>query len=217
MTKRRRAIVNRDQRASAFSAALLRLCESVGAIGAALVDAEGETVDYAGSMDPFDIKVAAAEWVVLLALLKESKVPRWSDTQTVFIRGAKKSFFVQLIADGYSVVMQLLPYAFAVSKRGMDEAVRELCTEAGLTLPPLLEKERERWRRVDVRCEPRRSRRPSAVWIGNGWSPVEVLGRWTSDLGPREVGYRARLQSGEELTLVRERLGRWYSDARLAP
>ena len=45
MKGRRRSIGDRDQRASVFSAALMRLCESASALGAAVVDAEGETVD----------------------------------------------------------------------------------------------------------------------------------------------------------------------------
>lgn len=217
MTRRRRSIAGRDQRASAFSAVLMRLCDSVGAVGAALVDAEGETVDYAGAIDPFDIKVAAAEWVILLALLRSSRIPSWPETRSVVIRAAKKSFFVQTLADGYAIVIQLLPHAFSVSQRAITEAVRELSLEAGLDLPSELRKPREYWCRIDVRCEARRPRRPSAVWLEGAWSAVEVLGRWSADLGPREVGYRARLASGAELTLVRERLGRWYVETRLAP
>jgi hypothetical protein len=45
---------------------------------------------------------------------------------------------------------------------------------------------------------------------------LEVLGRWPSDLSRGDVGYRARLPSGAELTLVREPLGRWYVDTEIA-
>jgi hypothetical protein len=217
MSRRRRSIAGRDQGASAFSAMLLRLCDSAGAVGAALVDAEGETVDYAGTIDPFDIKIAAAESAILLALLRGSRVPAWPETHTVVVRASKKSFFVHTLADGYALVMQLLPHAFVVSPRAVAEGVRELSAEAGLELPAALRKAREHWCRIDVRCDPRSSRRPSAVWHQGTWAPVEVLGRWTTDLRPREVGYRARLQSGAELTLVRERLGRWYVDAPVGP
>jgi hypothetical protein len=193
----------------------MRLCDSVSAIGAALVDAEGETVDYAGAVDPFDIKVTAAEWVVLLFLLRQSKVPGWSTTETVIVRATRKSYFVHAIGEGYAVVLRLMPHAFGVSSRGLNEAVRELCLEAGLPLPAELQRESDAWHRVDVRCEPKRSRRPSAIWLGGAWTPVEVLGRWTSGLGRREVGYRTRLASGAEMTLVRERLGRWYAEGPL--
>ena len=68
----------RDQLASPFSAILQRLCESCGAQAAALVDAEGETVDYAGRVAPFDARVAAAEWRLVLAEIEASKVFGWT-------------------------------------------------------------------------------------------------------------------------------------------
>ena len=34
-------------------------------------------------------------------------------------------------------------------------------------------------------------------------------------LAPRERGFRVRLQSGAEMMLVRERLGRWFADEHL--
>ena len=97
----------------------------------------------------------------------------------------------------------------------MNEAVREVSLEAGLPLPPSCLRAKEQWSRVDVRCEPSPSRRPVALWVGGGWLAIEVLGRWTRGLGSREVGYRARLKTGAELALVRERLGRWYAEGPL--
>jgi hypothetical protein len=215
MKSRRRSIAGRDQHASAFSAALLRLCDSVGAPGAALVDGEGETVDYAGTMLPFDIKVVAAECAVLLSLLRSSRIPAWPATRTVVVRARKKSFFIQVLVDGYSLVLQLPARAFGISHRGLGEAVRELCTEAGLDHPG--PREQAQWSRIDVRCDAKDVRRPCAVWLRGTWAPVEILGRWTSSLGPREVGYRARIEGGAELTLVRERLGRWYAEGVASP
>ena len=55
-----------------------------------------------------------------------------------------------------------------------------------------------------------------AIWVSGGWSPLEVLGRWRAGLGRGDVGYRARLPTGAEVNLVRERLGRWYSDTEIA-
>jgi hypothetical protein len=98
----------------------------------------------------------------------------------------------------------------------VHEAVRELCREAALSMPRALLADREHWRRVDVRCERLDARRPNAIWVSGGWSPLEVLGRWRAGLAHGDVGYRARLPTGAELTLVRERLGRWYSDTEIA-
>jgi hypothetical protein len=213
MKRRQRTMAVRDQRASVFSASLMRLCDATGAVGAALVDAEGETVDYAGAIAPFDIKVAAAEWMVVLAQLREATVANWAETNEVFVRGSRKSFFLRALSDGYGLVVQLLPHAFALSRRGLHEAVRELCAEAGLGLPDAMAHDRDPQWRVEVRCDDKDPRRPAALWMGGSWSRVEILGRWVDATSPREAGFRVRLPTGAELTLVRERLGRWYADA----
>jgi hypothetical protein len=215
MTGRRRTLARRDQGVSPFSAVLMRLCDAVGAVGAALVDGEGETVDYAGAIDPFDIKIAAAECVVLLGLIRRSRVATLRETDEVALRAGKKSFMLKNLGDGYAVVLVLPAHAFDISRRGLAEAVRELCGEAGLTVPASTRRENDVWRRIEVLTVAQDPRRPSAVWVGGAWSPVEILGRLTIGLGSREVGYRARLPSGAEITLVREPLGRWYSDSAL--
>jgi len=108
--------------------------------------------------------------------------------------------------------VQLVARSFAISPRAFGEAIRELSFEAGLPLPAAYRDQKEQWCRVDVRCEGG-SRRPSAIWLHGSWLAIEVLGRFTGDLGSHEIGYRARLATGAELTLVRERLGRWYTES----
>lgn len=189
---------------------MLRLCDSVGAPGAALVDPEGETVDYAGTIDPFDIRIAAAE---LRLILKEvSAVSIWSDTDEIILRGSKKSFALVAMEEGYAIVIQLLPHCFSVSYRAVSEAVREASSEAGLPLASRYV-EGEHWTRVEVRPTPGDERRPHAIWYGGTWCVVEVLGRYhDADLDRGELGYRARLANGAEVGLVREQLGRWYAE-----
>ena len=214
MRGRRRSLGQRDQHASAFSASLLRLCDAVGAVGAVIVDAEGETVDYAGSIEPFEIKITAAEWAVVLARLKSCRPALLGATSVFRVRAKRKSFIVRLLAGDYALILQLVAHSFSVSVRGLNEAVREVSLEAGWERPPATH-EKEQWVSIDVRCERRNSRRPNAIWVRGAWLPVEILGRWALDAGSRELGYRARLASGAELTLVRERLGRWYAEAPL--
>ena len=67
---------------------LLRLCDATPALGAALVDVQGETVDFAGTLDPFDIKIAAAEWRIVLDLVHASKVWSWPQANQLLARGA---------------------------------------------------------------------------------------------------------------------------------
>ncbi|MCC6215626.1 MAG: hypothetical protein IT376_12245 [Polyangiaceae bacterium] len=204
----------RDQTASEFAAVLLRLCEATGARGAALVDQEGETVDYGGGIDPFEIKVAAAEWRIVLHAVTASPVPSWPEVAQVHVRSARKAWVLVPLAEGYALVVELPRRAFSISARALGEALRDLAAEAGFSYRP---RDREVWERVEVRATPGDPRRPAAVCIDTSWLAVEVLGRChAGPTGRREIGYRARLENGAEVTLVRERLGRWYADARLA-
>ncbi len=60
----------RDQETTSFTDILRRLLRATsGARAAALVDFEGETVDYAGVLDPFELRIAAAHWQIVLAQL----------------------------------------------------------------------------------------------------------------------------------------------------
>jgi hypothetical protein len=182
----------------------------VSAVGAALVDPEGETVDYAGSLDPFDVKVMAAEWCIMLALLRESTFPGWARTDEVLVRCSQHSFAIFALGEGYALVLQLLPHAFVVSHRAVCEAIHDICEEAAIEVP---DRFKERWARVDVRDGGRPSCRPEAVWMEGEWQDLEVLGRYLDDdLQPREMGFRTRVATGAEVTLVRERCGIWFAD-----
>ena len=77
----------RDQSPSSFAPTLGRLCSSAGVVGAALVDCDGEAVDYAGRVSPFDIRVAAAEWRIILSRLGRCNHTPWKDTRQVMVRG----------------------------------------------------------------------------------------------------------------------------------
>ncbi|MGC4090501.1 MAG: hypothetical protein QM756_22050 [Polyangiaceae bacterium] len=168
----RRAIVPRDQAASPFSGILLRLCDATGAHAAALVDAEGETVDYAGRVEPFDIRVAAAEWRLALSVLT-SAAPAWSETSELVVRCSVQSFAVWALSDGYALVMVLPRRAFRVSKRALAEAMTDLAREAGLSSPA--DTARVRWARVEVQTEDG-GRRPRAVWQDGAWRPLTISG-----------------------------------------
>lgn len=206
----RRLFNRRDQTPSSFAPTLGRLCASAGVVGAALVDADGEAVDYAGRVSPFEIRVAAAEWRIVLGRLGRCKQSVWRDTRQLMIRGVNKSFGVVLLPEGYALVLQLLPRCFRVSPRALSEAVREICENAGLT--PFVTGSAQ-WMRVQVNESPSPQRRPRSVWVNRKWLPVEVLGRWVdAELAANEIGYRVRLLGGAEVTLVREPLAHWFAD-----
>lgn len=207
---RRKSLAVRDQAVSEFSGALMRLCDATAALGAALVDAEGETVDYAGRLEPFEIRVAAAEWRLVLQCVNEGDFLK--GVASVLFRGRHKSFAIYGIADGYALVVQLAKNSLIPSARAVAEAARNLATEAGLTLASNSEFRLERWHRVEVKFDGDR-RRPTDLWHEGRWLPLEVLGRYADDdRGLHCVGFRARIRDGSEMTLIREPLNAWYID-----
>ena len=212
MKRRRRGAV-RDQSDSAFSAILGQLCDDCGALAAALVDGEGETVDYAGLLSPYEIKVAAAEWRIVLAVVRESRLPGFHTVGALTVRAKGRTFVMEAMPDGYAIALCLPQRAFSISRRAVGQAMRELAHEAGIVLPEA--RSQVNWARVKVRTPAgsRLYRRPDAIWLQDAWSPITILGRYQArDLSHSELGYLARLTSGAEVFLVREPLGIWFID-----
>ncbi len=206
----RRREGTRDQTPSEFTHILDRLLRSVaGARAAAMVDYEGETVDYAGRFDAFDIKVAAAHWQLVWGEINDET--RIGPLCQLIVRARKQSYIVRRIHPSYLLVVVLHPRAaFAASARAVEEAERLLCAEAEFDAP----KVQLRWYGVDVRTAKAARSRPLSVRVGARWEPVEVIGAIVG-LGTREKGFRVRLSGGAELLLVRERFGAWFADEQL--
>lgn len=184
-----------------------------GAYACALVDLGGETVDYAGVVSPFDVKVAAAHMRIVLNDLEEYGGlgrPRW-----VVLRGQKRSFVARRLPDGYALVVMLRRRAgFAASSRAYATCERELAVEAGwgnLYDGPA-------WFPVVVEVD-RRGRPTTVGGIAGGASgprvDVEVFGS-VMGLPQNERGFRLRTVIGSELTVVREAGNTWYADEDLA-
>jgi hypothetical protein len=190
----------------------MSLCEGTGALGAALVDRGGETVDYAGYLDPYALRVAAAEWRLVLDAAREVPHPNYASTDGVLVRGTKKSYAVIGLPDGYALVVELPRRSFGLSERAVAEAVRAVEIEASLGAPDDTPAS-ERWLRVEVRTAPGDRRRPEAVWLDGSFHPLVILGRHGGLSQRREIAFRARLPSGLEFTLVREPSGHWFADA----
>lgn len=199
-----------DQEPSAFAGILQNLCAATSARAAALVDVEGETVDYAAACDPFEIKVAAAEWGLILRFLGQAR-GELAHTQELYVRAASRSYCLVALEEGYALVMELPRWCFSVSQRAVCQAVQELSEEAGLA-NPLWCGAGASWRRVQVHTA-EGTRRPLAICLERRWQELSVLGRYQEPaFRPGEVGYRVRLYDGHELNLVREPLGIWYLD-----
>jgi hypothetical protein len=177
-----------------------------------LVDTEGETVDYAGELDPYDIKIAAAEWSLVVRTLSGTRVLDRGDTFDFCFRGKSRSFAVVLLSQGYALVIETPPTSLSLSRRAVIQAVHEISTEAGLELPEPWKTTHERWTRVSIK-EERRLRRPTAIWCLEQWQAVTILGRLRRDqLRQSEAGYRVRIADIGETTLIREPFARWYAE-----
>lgn len=196
--------VARDQGQSAFSPILVDLVARMpGARAAALVDAEGETVDYAGTSTPYEVRLAAAHWRIVLQRTQEQ--PSFRATRTLAVRTARRSFVLYALPQRYALVIVLSCGAGLASwRRALPACARRLAEEAGWPQSGWAS-----WYPVDVDCDARR--RPALLHIGGAAVPIEILGSVASAFAREERGWRVRC-GREEVTLVRERGSLWYSD-----
>src|SRR3954468_9896611 len=111
MKRQRRGAV-RDQSDSPFSAILSRLCDDCGALASALVDGEGETVDYAGLLSPYEVKVAAAEWRIVLEVVREPPWPGFHSASGITVRARSRTFLIEGMPDGYAIALCLPRHSF---------------------------------------------------------------------------------------------------------
>jgi predicted regulator of Ras-like GTPase activity (Roadblock/LC7/MglB family) len=177
-----------------------------GARAAALVDQDGECIDYAGGLPPFDIKLAAAHWQIVLDQMMN--VSQFAQLRQIVVRGASRSFVVRALDESYALVLVMARGAgFASCARAFGVFARALQAEAGIGLPP----NGPAWRPVrvetGVRMRPTRVGGTAAAPL----HPLEVLGAVVG-LRRGERGYRVRVATGLETTVVREPGGAWYAE-----
>jgi predicted regulator of Ras-like GTPase activity (Roadblock/LC7/MglB family) len=92
-----------------FKTLLTNLVESVpGASGAILADWEGESVEQHSYGDPFDMKVTAAHWGILLTLLKgvQEKYPT-GPVREALICTDQQYVIAGTLGDDYALVMTM--------------------------------------------------------------------------------------------------------------
>jgi hypothetical protein len=198
----------RDQHESAFAAILADLVLRVpGARSAALVDRDGETVDYAGRGNPYEMRVAAAHLRIVLD--ETLGQPSLAAVRSLVVRAARASFAIHALPDGYALVVLLTRGAgFRGLGRAVSACTRSMADEAGWTPA------RSAWYAMDVVVDPRGAP-DKARPVRSGAKPepevpVEILGRYR--FAEHERAWRVRVPTGVELTLVREPGGFWYAD-----
>ena len=210
----------RVQAETGFTAILRELVTMMPAgLGAALVDGEGETVDYAGDrLDAFDIKVAAAQWRILLQEIEQGKLTAEAGApQRITLFCEHRTYLLESLPEGYAVLAIVHSAApLAHVQRALDRAVVALHVEVGWAAPP----EVERWWPVDVLVDD--DGLPSTLRLKTRVVPLGLIGRIMRGLRHGEHGYRVAIRPNEarsederrdEVTIVRGFDGRWYSDA----
>ena len=98
-----------------FKSLLNRLLEDIpGALGAIIIDWEGEAVDQVTRTNEYDIKVLGAHSGIILGLLREalSRIDSGDLEEVVIRTGANKTLMVPLTED-YLLILQLGPEAIA--------------------------------------------------------------------------------------------------------
>lgn len=215
----RRRRLARDQAESPFSLILEELLDvHPFARGAAIVDLEGETVDYAGNLDPYELRVAAATFGLVIRDLDECR--QLGPVVELGMRMGKAGYVLRVLDPSYSLLVVLRKLGtFCVSQRMLIEVEARILAEAGL---PIVRK--PKFFRVDVatqgrgpRERPARLRAPLiSVEVGrlqppDEWMPLEVLGALVG-VTPGERAFRVRLPTGAEFTLLRDAAKVWFAD-----
>jgi len=198
----------REQIESRFGVILADLVARVpGARAAALVDHQGETGDYAGRLDAFSVRVAAAHMRIVLQDLTQREGLAHAPT-SIAVRTTRGGFAVYALPEGYAVAVLLSHKARLTGHaRAVSAIARLLADEVGWAAPVGRE---PHWYAVDVVSDS--LGRPVGVRVRGELEPLDALGRFESGLGWRQRGWRVRFSSGVEAMLVRESGGFWYAD-----
>ena len=215
MTARRRRRAARDQAESTFNIILEELLALVPyARAAALVDFEGETVDYAGDLDPYELRVAAATLQLVFADIRP--LAQLGSAHQLNACMGRAGYLLRILDPSYSLLVVLRKLGtFVVSQRLLLEIEARILEEAGL---PIVRKPSSF--RVDVdtagsgaKARPARVRPPFDPFAEAEppWVPLEVLGSHVGT-APGEKAYRVRLATGAELNLLRDATKLWFSE-----
>lgn len=198
----------RDQVESAFTPILRSLREQVsGVLAAVFVDTEGECIDYASRLEPYDAKVNAAHMLMMMDLLERTRDRvAFGEPFVLEIGADERELWVQRMGGEYVLVVVLTPdFDRGALKNALVSVVREFRNEVGLPAPG--------WESSERRLSVRVRASPGWRYAPDGWSDgdvrvtiTDVLGRWieASDVGEDRVCFRVRTGEGQELTLVHE-------------
>lgn len=202
----------RDQGRTGFTRILEQLLTSLpGAGGIALVDELGECVDYAGVLDSFDLRLAAAHGQLELLQSCERLSPHLGPVSSISFCAHRRSYVAWRFVEHYTLIVVYVAAApLVLTTRALVQAECDMREEGGWALPSSV----ERWVMLEVQARPHDRWKPQRVNFNGAWMKVNVIGAMT-ELNEGEWGFRVRTETGRELTLVREVTGNWFADIRL--
>lgn len=198
----------RDQVESAFTEILRRLRMKVPAVLAAVfVDTEGECIDYASKIDPYDAKVSAAHMLMMMDLVQGTRAKvGFGEPFLLEISTDQRDLWVMRMGGEYVLVVVLTPDCDrAEITHALATASAEFRGEVGLDAPT--------WEGSGKRLSVRVRASPGWRYAPDGWvaggvrvTISDVLGRWTesNDAGEEVICFRVRTSDGQELTLVHD-------------
>jgi predicted regulator of Ras-like GTPase activity (Roadblock/LC7/MglB family) len=202
------SLAARDQADTDFSRHLDALLRQVPeALCAVFVDAEGEAIDLASRIDPFDARVAGAEVAIVLAGARMAAARLGQGTALeIRIEGTLRSVIVRNVSSaGYDLVLLVASPSISAHAAEMAAATAlALLIEAGLEPPASYAVLRS------VEQKPSRT----GMVVPSAFDDHGVRRRVEAVIGHRcedgEVKFLVRLADGEELVMVQERAsGRW--------
>jgi len=204
------AFASRDQPESAFAHILSAFVMGVpGARAAALVDSDGETIDYAGRIDPFALRLAAAQWRIVF----DQAAAGTSVGQVAFVAVCTEqaSYLVHALREGHALVVVLANNVDPNWRRPLQVCARALAEEAGWSANGTNDPERT----FPLAIVSDGEKRPAAIRVAGVARPLEIIGTVVGGNDRGEAAWRVRFDTGMEATLVRESSGGWHADAPL--
>jgi hypothetical protein len=181
---------------------------------AAFVDDNGECIDYASRLDPFEAELAGAHMLTVtndmarrMSGVGAGELVLWT------VEALRRDFVVRRVTEDHCVVVALISHGVTAHLLRSLAALADALRREGELAVPVWDARGEPFH-VSVRPSRGFGYAPESVALGEGGpTPVEVLGRWTERgfISAEEVVcFRVRCE-GRELTLAHDRsLDRWH-------
>lgn len=181
---------------------------------AAFVDGDGECIDYASCIDPFEAELAGAHLLSVSAEMAQRLRKIGGGGLVLWtVEAARRDFVVRRVTEDHCVVVALSAHGLSAHLLRSLAVLAEALRNEGELPAPSWDARGEPFQ-VNVRPSLGFGYAPETVALGNERpTPVEVLGRWTERgfISAEEVVCFRVLCEGRELTLTHDRfLDRWH-------